>query len=741
MQVLVEMSSSEPMQPPVTVGGNTDEVTFLVPLVAPPPKQDGQSKATKEGSEQQTLARAPRNGFQGKRRNSFNIGFKHPAPFKRRRRVNSECEPVLPSKFLLGGNIFDPLNLNSLLDEEVNRTLNAETPKSSPLPSRNRDPVEILIPKDITDPLSLNAVSGDVELLLSPLKSGRKRHRHRHHPTNEATIKVTTVLEKETEPIPEELRPYELNTTINCRDEVVPLPSLETEGAPQPSAVSATAGSRHRKRRRTSSKSEGKQGSPERIKSGVTVASRIQCIRPQCAPKMKNRFQYGNYCRYYGYRNPNWTEDARLRALRPEWFQGKAVLDIGCNVGHLTLCVAKNTGASRVVGLDIDGALVQAARHNIRHYLSERAKSGSVFPSALVTTRGPIAAPSYLPKGEEEKQKDFPHNVVFVQGNYVVEQDELVEAQKAEFDVILCLSVTKWVHLNWGDDGLKRLFRRMYNHLNPGGVLVIEPQPWSSYGKRKRLTETIFRNFSKISFKPHQFTSYLLSSKVGFSSYELIDTPHTQAKGFQRPIYAFYKNTYTMQETPRRTTQGEPPTLHHSTAMLQEVPTTATQEETPNMVQEQPTTTMLQKPPATATQEETPATTMLQKPPATATQEETPPTTMLQKPPPTAMQEGTSTMVQKQPATIMLQEPPATAMSEETSAMDILQEPAATATPEEPPATTMHQEPPATATLEKTSAMDMVQEPPAAAMLKEPLATATPEETTMTPSTDPIQDV
>lgn len=57
----------------------------------------------------------------GKRRYSMGVSFKGLA--KRRRRANSESqsEPVLPSHFLLGGNIFDPLNLNSLLDEDVNR--------------------------------------------------------------------------------------------------------------------------------------------------------------------------------------------------------------------------------------------------------------------------------------------------------------------------------------------------------------------------------------------------------------------------------------------------------------------------------------------------------------------------------------------------------------------------------------------------------------------------------------------
>lgn len=552
MEVLLEMASSPEtlQQPPQPI--KDGEKTFMAPPPAPPPLPDG-----KPAKGEQLPPRVPRNGFQGKRRNSFNVGFKHPVAFKRRRRVNSDCDPVLPSNFLLGGNIFDPLNLNSLMDEEVSRTLNAETPKSSPLPSRNRDPVEILIPRDITDPLSLNTGASEGELLLSPLKSGRKRHRHRHHPSTDVTPKGPTGLGQEPEPIPEELRPYELNTAINCRDDVVALPALENEGLDGPAAAatgSCSSGSRHRKRRRTSSKSEGRQGSPEKGKTlaSVVIPAKPQggtakppCLGPQ--GKEKSRFQYGNYCRYYGYRNPFRSDDPRLRVLRPEWFRGKAVLDIGCNVGHLTLAVAQTLGPLLIVGLDIDSSLIRAARQNIRHYLSEYTKGGGGggFPVALAAMRGPIAAPVVPGEevGKESKEiRVFPHNVAFVKGNYVVERDELVEVQQPEYDVILCLSITKWVHLNWGDEGLKRMFRRIYRHLSPGGILILEPQPWSSYGKRKKLTESIYKNFCRISLKPDQFTSYLLSSEVGFSSYELLAAPCASSKGFQRPIYAFHKS-------------------------------------------------------------------------------------------------------------------------------------------------------------------------------------------------------
>lgn len=433
----------------------------------PPPPPPAEEEAGAAGADEGLveLHRLPRNGFQpqqrppggGKRRNSCNVGggFKHPA-FKRRRRVNSECDPVLPSEFLLGGNIFDPLNLNSLLDEEVNQALNAETPKSSPLPAKGRDPVEILIPKDITDPLSLNNAQEDPPVLVSPVKAGRKRHRHRGAPRGAAgpeagrSASLCKSCHKACNGATPQ--PYELNTAINCRDEVVsPLLSAGGEqqalGSVTPSctsvASSAGGGSRHhhRKRRRTcSSKTEGVgarhhggaaaaneqpcRGSPDRGRSMPRCRHQtsvpVQCSRRQ--PPRK--FQYGNYCKYYGYRNPN-CEDSRLRVMKPEWFRGKEVLDVGCNVGHLTLNVAKKWGPTRMVGVDIDGALIHSARQNIRHYLSEEMQeqqdrsngegtgfAKKTFPVSLMASRGPIAAPRVPQDGADATV--FPNNVIFI---------------------------------------------------------------------------------------------------------------------------------------------------------------------------------------------------------------------------------------------------------------------------------------------------------------------------------------
>ncbi|XP_016113247.1 7SK snRNA methylphosphate capping enzyme-like [Sinocyclocheilus grahami] len=392
-----------------------------------------------------------------KRRYTVSVGFKHPSLSKRRRRANSECDPVLPSNFLLGGNIFDPLNLNSLLDEEVSKALNAQTPKSSPLPRKSRDPVEILIPKDITDPLNLSGRGGDsaAGVLVSPLKS-RRRHRNRHHPgapaepsdgerskVNDGSGVSVSIKESPCS--------YELNTSINCRDEVVP-PILPRR-RPRPSSLSSAPQaqpSKHRKRRQTNSRSDRLSITPTKqtvVHSQAfhtPVVGGVSGAPPPGVEKTPHKtprtFQYGSYSRYYGYRTPSPSADPRLAVFRPEWFRGKKVLDVGCSMGHVTLAIAGYWSPERMLGVDIDGALVRIARQNLRYFLSEmtgsrggppgegsevrgqmglaplmgldleRGQALRRFPVSFTRCRGPIAAPPIMPHSPGL----FPGNVYFL---------------------------------------------------------------------------------------------------------------------------------------------------------------------------------------------------------------------------------------------------------------------------------------------------------------------------------------
>ena len=273
----------------------------------------------------------------------------------------------------------------------------------------------------------------------------------------------------------------------------------------------------------------------------------------------KKLFQYGNYNRYYGYRNTEHGKDPRLSYLNPEWFSGKDVLDIGCNVGHVTLAIAKNLNPRSVLGIDIDENLIRAAKQNVKHYTScimpkqtpkysasgagihtgqtplntplysgscttpsrtpsypgwdtienvcvlqpnitsaeeenilpsKQPDKNDLFPICMPILFGPIdpTNPSLIPgsvRDSEHANRDaqcsggqgsiasstalaFPQNVRFACSNYVLESDDLLDAIQPEYDTILCLSTTKWMHLNFGDEGIKRAFKRMYAQLRYG---------------------------------------------------------------------------------------------------------------------------------------------------------------------------------------------------------------------------------------------------------------------------------
>lgn len=251
--------------------------------------------------------------------------------------------------------------------------------------------------------------------------------------------------------------------------------------------------------------------------------------------KSKNKFIYGNYNRYYGYRCVNKVEDVRLAALNlyEELFTGKHILDIGCNDGSLTIGIAKRFPINFIVGIDIDASLIAKARKNVEHETQAILNNND---------KNFIA------------QEKFPTNIAFKQNNYVLNNDSLLDLEEPRYDTILCFSVTKWIHLNFGDDGLKRAFNRMYRQLNENGTLILEAQDWKSYKRRKNLTPKINAHYKRIQLFPKSFQAYLMSHEVGFeSSYRIcLPTDHS-ADGFKRPIMVYKKGKLPKQTSTERT--------------------------------------------------------------------------------------------------------------------------------------------------------------------------------------------
>ena len=121
-------------------------------------------------------------------------------------------------------------------------------------------------------------------------------------------------------------------------------------------------------------------------------------------------------------------------------------------------------------------------------------------------------------------------------------------------DAAHSLSVTKWVHLNWGDAGIRDLFAKVFRLLKPGGRFILEPQAYATYYRRSRLNEvrfaaaaarthlgpsyapfirgrersprpqTIKDNYAHIELRPEAFARYLLDT-VGFESVAELGTP------------------------------------------------------------------------------------------------------------------------------------------------------------------------------------------------------------------------
>lgn len=85
-------------------------------------------------------------------------------------------------------------------------------------------------------------------------------------------------------------------------------------------------------------------------------------------------------------------------------FKDKDILDIGCNVGHMTIAVARKLNPKSIMGIDIDKNLISRARRNL-----------SIFQRIPVSELSKIKdEDNDEMKSNEEKEKVFiPFKVLF----------------------------------------------------------------------------------------------------------------------------------------------------------------------------------------------------------------------------------------------------------------------------------------------------------------------------------------
>lgn len=135
-----------------------------------------------------------------------------------------------------------------------------------------------------------------------------------------------------------------------------------------------------------------------------------------------------------------------------------------------------------------------------------------------------------------------PYNIIFKQEN-IIKEIKTPKSLNELYDVIFCLNTSKWIHLNFGDIGIKTLFMNIYNLLQKNGLFIFQFQNWKSYKNRRNDSLLINKHFNRIKLKPEKFEDYLQET-YNFKLIKKIPLPNNSKKMFDRPIYVFQKIVY-----------------------------------------------------------------------------------------------------------------------------------------------------------------------------------------------------
>ena len=381
-----------------------------------------------------------------KRHHKFPNSVKKPFWFLRRR-----SKIKLPTRFLLGGTISDPLNLQGLLKErDVRSGIRSRDMNSQVLTTKHSHRIGFPNITDASDPLNLkNVASKEPKSVSADCITGVQERKNASSITCKGmhTLPADKSEDSSSEThcqwfdssagVRENTCSCNNSLTLNngshccvqmtdcsindCKTDIVQIkaavemtnnisdehnPSIlsEVEAATcnhsdkdisRDKIVSPAVRqfSRHQARKRRRS-----------MRASTEVIQSASNSHKSACKRIKEKFPCGNYIAYYGYRNVDRVDDPRLQLLPIELFEGKDVLDIGCNAGLVTIAVASHYVPKRILGIDVDQRLIGLAKRNVRRYMDENS-----YPTCLKSAFGPIAT-SLLPSTECSA---FPHNILF----------------------------------------------------------------------------------------------------------------------------------------------------------------------------------------------------------------------------------------------------------------------------------------------------------------------------------------
>lgn len=293
-----------------------------------------------------------------------------------------------------------------------------------------------------------------------------------------------------------------------------------------------------------------------------TTSSAFEDLDPVSMVLSSDSNQFGNHRNYYKKRGTKLSVlDPRLISLDRIVFEDKDVLDVGCHSGLIPLQLGKYFGVKSAKGIDIDFRLINTAADNwTKEELKEHKKEDSEpdhqsesaefsvnlesveeisQPSETLSDANngmPLRKPVQLalpsPSGNTTS---YPYNVSFQVCNILQlqlsehsttsqtpdqKQGETTPQKKSalsahQFDTVLLLSLTKWVHMNFGDDGIRTLFANAKCLLRVGGRLVLEAQKFKAYAKILPQSARFQKVYPTIQLRPEMFEEYLIK-QLGF---------------------------------------------------------------------------------------------------------------------------------------------------------------------------------------------------------------------------------